>query len=184
MKLFKFLGLIVLSASLTLTSCDKDEESGTCIDGIQNQGETGIDCGGPCEACLIGAHGKWKSYPVAPILATFTDSIIAEFHTNSTYTVQQWKDGVKVDLSGTYTQTESNNGEIWNIQLNQSSPSTLTAQGIFEVSADGNTMKYEVAQTDPAVAGVTAPTAEGGFGSTSGGAFGDVNIQNYTRLEK
>ncbi|MEY3236812.1 MAG: hypothetical protein RI883_913, partial [Bacteroidota bacterium] len=25
--------------------------SGTCIDGIQNQGETGIDCGGPCVAC-------------------------------------------------------------------------------------------------------------------------------------
>ncbi|MEO5906280.1 MAG: GEVED domain-containing protein [Saprospiraceae bacterium] len=25
--------------------------SGTCSDGIQNQGETGIDCGGPCPAC-------------------------------------------------------------------------------------------------------------------------------------
>ena len=25
--------------------------SGTCFDGIQNQGETGIDCGGPCPAC-------------------------------------------------------------------------------------------------------------------------------------
>ncbi len=24
---------------------------GTCTDGIQNQGETGIDCGGPCAAC-------------------------------------------------------------------------------------------------------------------------------------
>ncbi|MDQ3193108.1 MAG: CUB domain-containing protein [Bacteroidota bacterium] len=23
----------------------------TCTDGIQNQGETGIDCGGPCPAC-------------------------------------------------------------------------------------------------------------------------------------
>jgi hypothetical protein len=25
----------------------------TCFDGIQNQGETGIDCGGPCEPCKI-----------------------------------------------------------------------------------------------------------------------------------
>ena len=23
----------------------------TCFDGVQNQGETGIDCGGPCAAC-------------------------------------------------------------------------------------------------------------------------------------
>ncbi len=183
MKLFNFLGLIILSMSLTLASCGKDDEKGTCSDGIQNQGETGIDCGGPCEACLIGAHGKWKSYPVAPILATFSDSIIAEFHTNSTYTVQQWKDGAKVDLTGTYTQTESTNGDIWTIQLNQSSPTTLTAEGIFELTTDGNSMKYEVAQTDPALTGVTAPTAAAGFGSTSGGDFGEVNVQNYTRVK-
>ncbi len=25
----------------------------TCLDGIQNQGETGVDCGGPCLPCLI-----------------------------------------------------------------------------------------------------------------------------------
>lgn len=183
MKLFKFLGLIILSASLTLTSCGKDEETGTCSDGIQNQGETGIDCGGPCAACLIGTHGKWKSYPVAPILATFADSIIAEFNTNSTYTVSQWKDEHEIKLTGTYTQTESGQGDIWNITLNQTSPTTLTAQGIFELSSDGKSMRYEVAQTDPAVAGVTPPTAVGGFGSTSGGAFGLVNVQNYTRVE-
>ena len=23
----------------------------TCNDGVQNQGETGIDCGGPCTTC-------------------------------------------------------------------------------------------------------------------------------------
>lgn len=26
----------------------------TCSDGIQNQGETGVDCGGPCSPCTIG----------------------------------------------------------------------------------------------------------------------------------
>ena len=26
----------------------------TCSDGIQNQGETGIDCGGPCPKCDDG----------------------------------------------------------------------------------------------------------------------------------
>ena len=26
----------------------------TCSDGIQNQGEAGVDCGGPCSACAVG----------------------------------------------------------------------------------------------------------------------------------
>ena len=29
-----------------------DTTNGTCFDGIQNQGELGIDCGGPCNACV------------------------------------------------------------------------------------------------------------------------------------
>jgi hypothetical protein len=32
--------------------------------------------------------------------------------------------------------------------LNQTSPTALTAEGIFEVSADNKTMKYEVVQTE------------------------------------
>ncbi len=31
----------------------------TCNDGVQNQGETGIDCGGPCAACQSGQYGDW-----------------------------------------------------------------------------------------------------------------------------
>jgi hypothetical protein len=38
--------------SFVLITCEKnDEAKGTCVDGIQNQGETGVDCGGPCEPC-------------------------------------------------------------------------------------------------------------------------------------
>ena len=29
----------------------------TCFDGIQNQGETGVDCGGPCAACMSCSDG-------------------------------------------------------------------------------------------------------------------------------
>src|SRR5690606_34810781 len=28
-----------------------DGSGATCDDGVQNQGETGVDCGGPCPAC-------------------------------------------------------------------------------------------------------------------------------------
>ena len=37
--------------------------SGTCIDGIQNGKETGIDCGGDCPAC-----GKTSFYNISPYL--------------------------------------------------------------------------------------------------------------------
>lgn len=38
------------TTTITCTSCG----GATCSDGIQNQGETGIDCGGPCPACPTG----------------------------------------------------------------------------------------------------------------------------------
>ena len=74
--------------------------------------------------------------------------------------------------------------DIWDITLNQTAqagqPNELTSQGIFKVFAAVNdSMWYEVAQTDPAIAGVTPPTADQGFGSTSGGVLGTANIQKY-----
>ncbi|HQV97134.1 MAG TPA: hypothetical protein PLE29_05715 [Saprospiraceae bacterium] len=206
MKSLKIFGIMMLFASFLIVSCSDDEKAtctdgvknqdetaidcggvctacATCNDGIQNGTETGIDCGGTCTACLVGAQGKWKSYPVAPILANFADSIIAVFNTNNTYSVDQWSKGAKVQLTGTYGQTKSSVGNIYTIVLNQSTPTVLTAEGIFEVASDNKSMKYEVAQTQPTIAGVTAPTAAGGFGSTSGGAFGIINIQNYTRVK-
>lgn len=181
MKSMKFLIMMLFAGSLFMVSCGDEEVKGTCSDGIQNQDETGVDCGGVCTACREGAQGTWKSFPVAPILTSFADSIIADFKANNTYTVDQWKGGAKVVLTGTYTQTKSGTGNIYNIVLNQSSPTALTAQGIFEVSSDDKSMKYEVAQVNPAIPGVTPPTATGGFGSTSGGAFAQNNVQNYVR---
>ncbi|HQU97021.1 MAG TPA: hypothetical protein PLO39_12810, partial [Saprospiraceae bacterium] len=71
-------------------------------------------------------------------------------------------------------------GNIYTIKLNQTSPTALTAEGIFEVSADNKTMKYEVVQTEPSL-GIAPPTAAGGFGSTAGGAFGTNVVQNFVR---
>lgn len=42
--------MMMVISSLIFTSCNKDH---TCTDGEQNQGELGIDCGGPCDACVI-----------------------------------------------------------------------------------------------------------------------------------
>lgn len=46
--------LLVMAASLFIVSCSKDDTvTGACTDGIQNQSETGVDCGGPCAACVV-----------------------------------------------------------------------------------------------------------------------------------
>ena len=212
MKNFKvLLILFTLSATiLTNYGCNKDEatctdgiqngdETGidcggssctacpTCDDGVQNGDETGIDCGGSCSTCLVGAQGtKWQSSGtnVATLLAGDpfnVDSIYVEFD-ELTYHVEQFSGGVQTILEGSYSQTASGVGEIWNIILIQSVPSALTAEGIFEISADGNTLTYEVLQTEPDL-GFTAPTAAAGFGSTNGGTFADWNIQVYEKVD-
>jgi len=33
--------------------CPACQPQATCFDGVQNQGETGVDCGGPCPACNV-----------------------------------------------------------------------------------------------------------------------------------
>lgn len=134
----------------------------------------------------LGIIGRWYSSRtnVAPILINLgIDSIYAEFRANNTYIVESFAQGAKTTMTGTYTQTKTTTNDIWNIVVNQSQPSTLKSQGIFKVFA-GNpvTMKYEIAQTEPQIPGVTPPTAAGGFGSTSGGAFGVLNIQTYIKI--
>ncbi|HIE34006.1 MAG TPA: hypothetical protein EYP86_02570 [Candidatus Altiarchaeales archaeon] len=43
----------IVAASTAVTSMTKEKGIVTCTDGIQNQGEEDIDCGGPCEPCGI-----------------------------------------------------------------------------------------------------------------------------------
>ncbi len=58
--------------SVTLSSCNKeDDDVGNCSDGFINNGETGLDCGGPCAPCLepvvkrmvVFVEGEEVSFP-------------------------------------------------------------------------------------------------------------------------
>ena len=53
MKNLFFYLFLSLSVTTFFTSCGEDEAmpTGTCADGILNQDETDIDCGGICDAC-------------------------------------------------------------------------------------------------------------------------------------
>ncbi|MEM7549374.1 MAG: hypothetical protein AAF363_06865 [Bacteroidota bacterium] len=136
---------------------------------------------------VIGIQGEWYSAGdnVAPLLFTLfmTDSIYAEFRSDNTYTVEQFDvSGGQLTFTGVYTQTPSSVNDIYDIVLDQSTPSALTAEGIFQITSEvPDAMQYEVAQTSPDI-GAIPPTAEGGFGSTSGGVLGTTNVQNFVRL--
>ncbi len=135
----------------------------------------------------IGIIGMWQSSGanVAPLLVyAGIDSIYAYFKADNSYVVESFTpDGSKTTLTGTFTQQRTSVPGIWDITVNQSTPTSLVSVGIFQVNA-GNplTMKYEVAQTEPVIVGVTPPTASAGFGSTSGGAYGAMNVQNYVKI--
>lgn len=58
------LRLQVLFTLLKISKCS--EAPATCIDGIKNQGETGIDCGGPCWNCEPRLEGVCCGRSMAP----------------------------------------------------------------------------------------------------------------------
>jgi hypothetical protein len=121
---------------------------------------------------------------IAPGLAATlkTALIVATFNSNNTYTVVATdSSNASVTFTGTWTAT-GNAGEIREITLNQSTPSALTSQGIFQVTG-GNRLTYEVIQVQPPIAGFTAPTVAEGFGSTKyqNVALGATWIQKFDK---
>ena len=159
----------ILAAVATLFyACEKSE-----VEDVYNPSEDGI-------------VGNWLSAgaDVATLLSTYfaVDSITANFKNNNTYAVVSYSGGVPTNYVGTFVQTKSGTGIIWTIKLNQSTPSAVTSEGIFEITkvGEGYTMKYEVVQTEPDI-GATPPTASAGFGSSNGGALGQMNIQKFVK---
>jgi hypothetical protein len=118
--------------------------------------------------------------------------IVGTFNANKSYTVVQTdKNNVTTTLTGTYTSTETTStdasatygtqgAKIYTIVANQSSPTAVTATGIYAIS--GTKMTYEVIQTTPPLTGVSAPTAAQGFGSTTiAGTKYSIYVQKYVK---
>lgn len=140
-----------------------------------------------------GLIGEWQSSGtnVAALLKTYfkVDSIYANFKDNNTYVVESFSSGAKTTYAGVFTQTKSTTGNIWTIKLEQSTPTAVTSEGIFEITtvatakSTSYTMKYEVVQTTPSI-GATPPTPAAGFGSSNGGALKQTNVQNFAKIIK
>lgn len=173
----KLLLLSVIVGSLFISSCSSDDSS------------TGAKA---ADDPIVGTWVSSGTNVPYGLTALNVASITATFKADKTYTVVQTdKSNVSTTLTGTYTFTASTSKDasttygtkdatIYNIVANQSSPSAVTATGICAIS--GTAMTYEVIQTTPAISGVTAPTAAGGFGSTTiGGTKYAIYVQKYVK---
>lgn len=74
--------LFFLAITFLISSCGKDDnpDLGNCTDGIQNNGETGIDCGGTCTDCI--------TYPISLNFNSIVDigPLVAYTRTNGVIT--------------------------------------------------------------------------------------------------
>ncbi|MEI6508909.1 MAG: hypothetical protein WCO54_10515 [Bacteroidota bacterium] len=72
--------LAIITTTILLFSCSKSSDNTTppsCTDGIQNQGELGVDCGGPCTPCTnLTNHLVFEKYIGAASTNEFGNSII------------------------------------------------------------------------------------------------------------
>jgi hypothetical protein len=118
--------------------------------------------------------------------------IVATFNSNNSYNVLQTDSaGVQTTFTGTYSTSSSafsdtasssttKGSTIINIVANQATPSSVTSTGIYAISSSN--MTYEIIQTTPAISGVSAPTAAGGFGSTTiAGVKYAIYVQKYVK---
>jgi hypothetical protein len=163
-----FVILLVASTTLLYFGCSKSDDNGTNPT--------------PPQDPIVGT---WISEgaDVAPglVLTLKTVRIVATFNANNTYNVVATDStGAQVTYTGTYTVTENTGSSIRSITLNQTQPTSVTSQGIYQVDVNGF-LKYEVVQTTPAIPGFTPPTAAEGFGSTkyNGVPLGLTWIQNF-----
>ncbi len=174
----KSLILMLFVTALLFVSCDKDDS------GINGQITDPIVGTWVSEGANVAFGLRVAPFKIKKIIATF--------NANKSYTVVQTDSSdVSTTLTGTYTNTETTytdtssvygtkNAKIWDIVANQSTPTALTATGIYAIS--GTAMTYEIIQTTPAITGVTAPTAQGGFGSTTiAGYKYNIYVQKYVK---
>jgi hypothetical protein len=152
----------------------------TCTDGLQNQNEAAVDCGGPCAACAQPADGKWVSHPVSFLMKAFADSIELEFDNDDTYSMIFWQGGTARTYSGTCIRIPSGVTDIFALQMDQNQPTTVKNVGMFQLLENNQRMILEIVQTQPAL-GMSPPVATQGFGSSlfNGSFLGDKNVQDF-----
>ena len=160
------LALILAMAMLNFVACGDDDDG---------------DGNGGTPPTPEAWEGDWLSAGanVAPILVTLFDYDSVRVHMDANQVVileTHPTGGAWTTLTGTYTVTESQSGDVHSIAI---SYPAFEQEGIIQVIAGTpDNMKLEVVQTVPAI-GAVPRTPDTGFGSDP--LLGDLNIQTYIR---
>lgn len=133
---------------------------------------------------IFGVIGDWYSAGdnLSPLDTVYgIDSTFAAFYADSTYQIEQFSGDSKRTFEGSFNQYRSEGDSIWSITLTERKPKEVTLKGIFKISSAAKpyVLTYEVIQVNPNIS-FTAPTPEGGFGSTS---LQKRNIKTYKQME-
>jgi hypothetical protein len=141
----------------TDTDSDTDSDSDTDTD-------TDSDSDTDADADLALTDGTWVSAgdDLSPLLVYGEIVEVRSRFTTTSYEVTARDDGgTSYVFSGTYT--VSGGAAPQSIVLNQTSPSAVVSEGIFQV--DGRVLTFETVQTSPSI-GCAPPTRASGFGTT------------------
>lgn len=161
----------------------------TCSDGIQNQGETGVDCGGPCTACSPPTPAPLPTAPDSETFSIYDGNLagdVTSYTANWPYAYEFGAAPTELDLD---PGTDVNGAWRFNF--------ATAGYGQGEGPVDAST--YDVVSFDYYAAPATAGTAGfrlemihnnpsvAGFvyeiGSTAAGDEADIVIDQWTRVE-
>jgi hypothetical protein len=97
-SIISFSALAFLCISLFFSSCKKKDTivEETCSDGIQNQDEAGVDCGGPCSPCKQSVCDGNGSSTYLPLAVNNSWAYFMDNSATTDYTTIQTITGTKV----------------------------------------------------------------------------------------
>jgi hypothetical protein len=130
--------LLILVLQIILTSCYNNkreklpapEEPAFCDDFIQNQGESGVDCGGPCAPCYV-----------TPMCTASTNTFELSNGKASAFDFERCSFGSYGELYGSYS--EDGDYRSIKIKLNDTPASSGMYQGKIEIHIWGKKYNYK-----------------------------------------
>lgn len=146
-KLFIVVVILGATSLLVYNGCKKEEKPPveTCYDGIQNQAETGVDCGGPCPACYsVLCNGKGDT--------TYMPLVLNNQWTYKLSGGPTWDRVVTADSMVTF-------GSNTYFRLKAYESPTGNSYTYFRADANSNIYEYKVAEGQEYLAVPNNPTA-------------------------
>ncbi len=138
LKTRSYLVMFTILSALLFVSCSGDDNGGgdpppaaTCSDGIQNGDETGVDCGGSCDACspLAGTDLSGKLEEDRTLDATLTYKITGTFSVEPGVTLTIPSGTRLVSEVGTDKYVVVQKGGKIDVQGTEASPVVMTSSG-------------------------------------------------------